>query len=297
MGPVGYSKLVKPLMRYYGGKWNIAKWVIDHMPPHRNYVEPFGGAASVLLRKEPSLFEIYNDIDSDIVNLFEVLRDKQKYEDLKHALKFTPFSRVEFNRAFVETVDNVESARRLLVRTWMGFNSRSAFHHKTNFRTNYTTRSSHAKSWQRFISHLDDVIDRLKHVVVECVSAEKLICETDDNETLFYLDPPYPHSTRWEKVYRHEMSDDQHRELAGILSAVKGMVLISGYPCDLYDIELYPDWKRVQRKTYTNRSERTEVLWMSPNAMRAFESAKKAKLENDKIVLPLDLLLEGGSHG
>ncbi|MFG8489773.1 DNA adenine methylase, partial [Pseudomonas aeruginosa] len=98
----------RPILRYHGGKWKLAPWIIQHLAPHHTYVEPFGGAASVLLRKARSYAEIYNDLDGDVVNLFRVARDHG--EELRQALALTPFAREEFEASYVETTDPLERA-------------------------------------------------------------------------------------------------------------------------------------------------------------------------------------------
>ncbi|MBH9009927.1 DNA adenine methylase [Pseudomonas aeruginosa] len=100
----------RPILRYHGGKWKLAPWIIQHLPPHHTYVEPFGGAASVLLRKARSHAEVYNDLNGDVVNLFRVARDHG--EKLRQALTLTPFARDEFEASYVETTDPLERARR-----------------------------------------------------------------------------------------------------------------------------------------------------------------------------------------
>lgn len=108
-----------PALRYFGGKWRLAKWIISHFPAHNCYVEPYGGGGSVLLRKEPSPFEVYNDLDSGLVSFFRLLRERP--EDLIRAIELTPYSREEFMRAYEHSEDPLESARRLFVRSWQGY--------------------------------------------------------------------------------------------------------------------------------------------------------------------------------
>ena len=77
---------VRPMVRWHGGKWVLAPWIISHFPPHQIYTEAFGGAASVLLKKPRCYAEIYNDLDGEIVNLFRVARERGK--DLVALLEF-----------------------------------------------------------------------------------------------------------------------------------------------------------------------------------------------------------------
>lgn len=108
------SKVTRPILRYHGGKWKLAPWIIANMPPHRGYIEPFGGGASVLLRKARSYAEVYNDLDGEVVNVFRVVRDRG--EDILRALRLTPFAREEFIEAWEPSTDNVEQCRRTIIR-------------------------------------------------------------------------------------------------------------------------------------------------------------------------------------
>lgn len=254
----------RPILRYHGGKWLLADWIISHMPPHRIYVEPFGGAASVLLQKPRSYAEVYNDLCGEVVNLFRVVRDQG--EQLRQMLELTPFSRDDYRESYEVSPDPIEQARRTVTRSFMGFGS-NAINRKvqSGFRAN-TTRSgtTPAGDWRGFPDCLPAIIERLRGVVIENRPAIQVIETHDSPETLHYIDPPYVAETRDKgSDYLFEMDDDQHRELAAVLHQVKGAVIVSGYACDLYDQDLYAGWHRVSRQTMADGARlRTEVLWM-----------------------------------
>lgn len=258
----------RPVMRYFGGKWVLAPWIISHFPEHKIYTEAFGGAASVLLRKRRCYAEVYNDLDGEVVNLFRVLRNPSQARELIRMVTLTPYSREEFNSSYLTDGDPVEQARRTLFRSFAGFGS-NGVHRNTGFRGNVTrsgTIPSH--DWSALPAGLEDVVERLRGVIIEHGSAEAVLQMYDGPTTLHYVDPPYPHSTRVSGAYKHEMSDSDHRELAEQVNRLKGMIVISGYACDLYDLELYTDWHRVTRPSHADgASDRIEVLWISPNAV------------------------------
>lgn len=264
----------RPILRYHGGKWRLAPWIIKHFPAHRTYVEPFGGGASVLLRKRRSYAEVYNDLDGEIVNVFQVLRDPTTAEQLRSALVLTPFARAEFELSYQPSPDPVEQARRTIVRSFMGFGSAAASRVVTGFRANSKrSGTTPAHDWANFPQVIPMIADRLQGVVVENRPALDLLMQHDSTETLHCVDPPYHHSTRsfhrgQAGQYRHEMADDQHAELLAALKTLKGAVVLSGYACDQYD-NVLADWSRVEREALADGArKRTEVLWISPGAGR-----------------------------
>lgn len=260
----------RPALRWHGGKWMLAPWILQHFPAHRVYVEPFGGAASVLIRKPRSYAEVYNDLDVEVVNLFTVLRGARAAE-LVEQLRLTPFARDEFADAYQPATDPVERARRLVIRSFMGFGS-NGHNRATGFRANSNrSGTTPAHDWSNYPDALAAIVARLQGVVIENRDACAVMTAHDGPETLHYVDPPYVFATRSDlsKDYAHELTDDDHRQLLSFLRGLKGKVVLSGYPHAIYD-EALADWQRVERAALADGARaRTEVLWKNPAAASA----------------------------
>lgn len=256
----------KPLLRWFGGKFVLAPWIVSHFPEHKIYVEPYGGAGSVLLKKPRAYAEVWNDLNDEVFTLFTVLREPGLTAKLQEHLEKTPFSRREFELAHSYTPDPVERSRRLLVRSHMGFGADSACNpeNSTGFRSN-TTRagSTPAHVWVNYAPYLKEFQERLRGVIIENRPALELAKIHDTEETLHYFDPPYLQGLRRVGSYSHEMTDAEHLEMLNVAKSLKGKVIISGYPSELYDRELGV-WRRVERKARSDKAGlRTEVLWMN----------------------------------
>ena len=271
MNQVGISNDVqRPPMRYHGGKWILAPWIVEHFPRHRVYVEPFGGGASVLMRKVRSYAEVYNDAWGDVVNVFQVLRDHG--QELAELLHLTPFARDEFERTSEPTDDPIEQARRTIFRSMAGFGSAAVNgKYATGFRANSNrSGTTPARDWFNYPDHVVSFTERLRGVVIENRDAWEVMQAHDGLETLHYVDPPYVHDTRnmarGNAAYEVEMTDEQHIELLSNLRTLDGMVVLSGYRSDLYDGRLR-DWTRVDRAAKADGSrDRVESLWLNPAA-------------------------------
>lgn len=275
----------RPALRYLGGKFRLAPAIIEHLPAHRTYVEPYGGAMSVLLRKPRSYAEVYNDLDGEVVNLFRVLKNLDEQweplpgaaDELVRLIKLTPFAREEFEAAYVVSPDPIERARRLIVRSFMGHGSNATnINRTTGFRVNSSrSGTTPAGDWAAYPPALAAVGYRIRQgVAIEQRPALEVIAQHDGPETLHFLDPPYPHSTRSGKriggaiytAYVHEMTDEDHLELLTALHGVEGMVVLCGYRCPMYDDAL-AGWRTVEMKAQADGGrERTEVLWFNPQA-------------------------------
>jgi DNA adenine methylase len=264
----------RPVLRWHGGKWLLAPWIISHFPAHSVYVEPFGGAASVLIRKPRSYAEVYNDLDQGAVNLFRVLRSDRAAE-LIEALRLTPFARAEFAEAYHPVDCPVERARRLVIRSFMGFGS-NGHERATGFRANSNrSGTTPAHDWCNYPDALARIVERLKGVVIESRDAVDVMEAHDSPETLHYVDPPYLFETRSDaaKDYSHELSDNQHESLLTFLQGLQGTVVLSGYPSPLYD-RVLKGWRRLTRLALADGArERVEVLWINRQATDLFGAA------------------------
>lgn len=289
----------RPVLRWHGGKWKLAPWIIAHFPRHRIYVEPFGGAGSVLMRKPRSYAEVYNDLDGVVVNLFRVLQDADKADRLAELLYLTPFARAEFEATLETPEDDIGRARNLVIRSFMGFGSnvhssspvaaRNGFKTHTRPRDDYRSTGFRANSnrngttpahdWANYVDALPAIIARLRGVIVEQRPAIEVMAQHDGGGTLLYVDPPYMPSTRSpankydlkHRMYRHELTPDDHAELLAFLRTLKGMVLLSGYSHALYDASLL-DWRRIELAALADGARpRTEVLWINPACAAALD--------------------------
>ncbi|WP_298817204.1 DNA adenine methylase [Chloroflexus sp.] len=265
---------------WYGGKYSHLDWLLPLLPPCHHYCEPFGGSAAVLLNREPSPVETYNDVDGEVVNFFRVLRDKP--DQLMQMIGLTPFSREEFAIAceIDPDVDPIERARRFYVRARQvrtGLAQSATLGRWANCKN--TSRSGMAGAVSRWLGAIEDLPEialRLLRVQIENRPAIEVIRLYDSPETLFYCDPPYVHETRGDKqAYAYEMSDEEHRELALVLNSVQGLVAVSGYDCALMQ-ELYPSpkWHKhiaPTRTIHSTKDARTEIVWTNydPNEIRS----------------------------
>lgn len=272
------ADVTAPVIRYHGGKFRLARWVIEHFPPHQVYVEPFGGAAGVLMQKPRAHGEVYNDLDGDVVNLFRTLQGAETRAALIEQLALTPYARKEFELAWTAAEDPVERARRTIIRAQMGFGSTGASKGTTGFRTDCTRQYGTAQQlWVRYPDHLAAVGQRLAGVLIENRPAVEVMLGHDSPQTLHYVDPPYLHNTRVRgaqsgRYYRHEMNDAQHAELLQTLCSLKGMVVLSGYASELYADHL-EGWTQnsIQARISAGRggATRTECLWLNRACMNS----------------------------
>jgi len=235
------TKTLTPPLTCYGGKSYLAKRIITLFPPHLHYVEAYFGGGSVLLAKDPEgISEVVNDIDGNLINFWKCLQDRHAFRQLYFALQLTPFAQEEFLQAAVDLappyVSNIARARAFFIRcrqSRLGIGKDFATLTRTRTRCQMNEQVA---AYLGAIEGMPAIAERLRHVVILKKEALDVIASQDGPETLFYLDPPYPTTTRTTtNVYRYEMTDHQHGDLCRLLKTIEGYAVLSSYPTSLYD--------------------------------------------------------------
>lgn len=256
---------------WYGGKFVHLDFILPHLPADaEHFCDVYGGSAAVLINRAPAKVETYNDLDTELVNFFAVLRDQP--DDLIRSIGLTPFSREELVKACgsAENQPPLERARRFYVRarqTRTGLAQTSSEGRWAHcVLTSRAGMAGAVSRWLGAVEGLPEIAQRLQRVQIENAPALEVVQRYDTPKTLFYLDPPYVHGSRGDShAYGHEMTDQDHRDLAAVLHELKGRAVLSGYRCDLYD-ELFGGWRRVdapEKICNSSKSVRRESLWMN----------------------------------
>jgi DNA adenine methylase len=262
---------LRPIFKCHGGKFFLGRWIINHFPanyPDLKYVETSGGAASVLLNKTPSSsLDVYNELNPRIANIFSCLKsDPVEFIDKVSKIDYSDLSFKEAGKV-TQSYGSVDSGIAELVLRRM---SRGGL--GKNFSWSERLRGGRPgdlNAWITFKSLLPKLAERLKDVEISNHDQLEVIAKHDSENTIFYCDPPYVHSTRTAKsAYDFEMTDEIHIQLAESLNCIKGKALISGYDCELYNT-LYKNWRRVSKSVKNNagqgkiKGDRIEVLWLN----------------------------------
>jgi DNA adenine methylase len=263
------SRKIRPAVKWHGGKTYLARRIIERLPRHRAYVEPFAGGLSVLLNKAPSEVEVVNDLNAGLIGFYRVLRDRT--EEFTAQVNVLEYNAETFSRAIQSAVndDPVEAAVRFLVRNRFsrgGLGRDFAWSKRLR-----GGRPGDLNAWETIKGELPRIGQRLAKVQLLNQDGIDVIREYDSLDTLFYCDPPYPHETRTARsTYDHEMSQVDHVRFLETVTRCLGMVALSGYANRLYDRAL-ESWERVEFNMPNHsgqgsvKQRRTEVLWLSPS--------------------------------
>lgn len=265
------SDAVRPILKYPGAKWVLAPWIISHFPTHKHYIEPYCGSAAVFFSKDPSRHEVLNDLNSSIVNLFAVMRTR--CDELARAIMLSPWSEEEYHTIEKQVVvdDDLEHARRFLVRSWQAHGGTIA--QVSGWKHNGLRGHVYpVQLWKKLPARLLAAAERLQDAEVRNRPALEIITYYNQPDCLLYIDPPYELSTRSRKYYKYEMAPCDHMELLTALGKHKGMIVLSGYAHALYD-EMLTGWMRVETPAVTEHGNvRQEVLWINPLAVSRLEN-------------------------
>jgi DNA adenine methylase len=258
---------IKVVGRYAGGKAHLAQKHLELIPPHKCYVEVFGGMATLLFNKKPAKVEVYNDIWGEVVNFFRVLRDDEKWKILQEKLLLTPYSREEFEFCKFSSsgdIDDVERARRFYVKIRQSFGGKMG-----SF--GYGPLRNHSKDWFRTVERFGFFHKRLANVYIERLDFEELIRKYDTSDTFFYCDPPYMENKAG--VGYLSMGLEDHRRLVDVLLSIRGKALLCGYDNDVYRVLENNGWRKLEIVIPTNftnpkqtggvRKLRSEYVWLN----------------------------------
>lgn len=254
---------MNPHLHYPGSKKRIAPWIIQHMPDHHSYLEPFFGGGAVLFEKEPSKIETVNDIDGEVVNFFRVIQNPKSREELCGLVAYTPYSREVYDQAFHQEENSVSKTAAFAIRSMQSHGFRIS--EKCGWKKDvYGREAAYAvRYWNRLPEALQYIGRRLKTVQIENRPAMELIRAFNHENVLIYCDPPYVLSTRSRRQYRFEMTDDDHEALLQELRKSRAKVMLSGYENSLYDRYLN-GWRKEQIAARAqNTGLRVETLWMN----------------------------------
>lgn len=253
------------ILRWPGAKWRIASWIISMFPSHRVYCEPFFGSGAVFFTKQPSGTETINDIDGNVINLFNTIR--YRAHELAKAIEMTPYSRDEYRNCYENAGDDIEKARRFLVRTWQAFGGKT--YCSTAWANDRSNTVFRPKYWCKLPERILNTVERLRMAQIENMDALELIKLYNRPGTLLYLDPPYLKSTRTQLHYECEFAKpEEHKELLKLCKEHQGYVIVSSYENELYNTELI-GWEKRSIRTSTNAAgSAIETVYLSPNITR-----------------------------
>ena len=298
--PLSSFRNVSPFV-WLGGKSRMVSTIIPLLPPHATYVEPYRGAANILLAKKPSGVEVYNDASGLLVNFFRVLQDPIHRAALLDRLRYTPYARQEYARALecLGDPDPVMKAWGFFVAQCQGISGGGSLGGRKATNWGYSRVSDQAQAFRTHVEKLPAIAERLLEVQIEHSDGVEVIRRWDAPDTLFYIDPPYADSTRTNKsgraAYHCEIDDDGQQILVDALLHLQGGAILSGYRSPLYAPLEEAGWERrefamdlsaaarvrnfdAMGPAGNEQRKRIECLWLSPDVAAAAARSQQCGL-------------------
>lgn len=272
---------MKPAIRYFGGKSQMINHILARVPVHRTYIEAYGGSGAVLLAKQPTGVELWNDLERNVYSLMHVISNKALFAEFECRARIAlvdEATSVEYVRALAGELDALDRAFMF----WYVTRTRRAGGSSGGFSSNLVQRRGMAKTNSDFLSAVDrlpELHERLKRVLVRNCDALTLIEKCDRVQTFIYLDPPYVQDTRTDTRYTQDADNDHHTQLVDLLLRIRhAQVMVSGYAHPIYERLEAAGWHRhdIQINTVSGTLDpkvRTETLWMNYKAwqLKLFE--------------------------
>ena len=272
--PTKKTTKMRPPIKTHGGKYYLSNWIIEHFPEGYEdmvYCEPFCAGASVFLNKKPSMEEVISDIDTGVISVFKSLRDEP--QEFITRIKRTRYTERAFKMAqnrsekpFDDYIDHAVNEYVLRRMSRGGLKRAFAWSERTR-----GGKPGDLNAWDTMIESLPLIAERIKNTNILSENFVQIIKVWDEDETFFYLDPPYLHSTRSEgatNAYEHELTVEDHISMLLLANNARGKVIISGYASPLYNRHL-KEWN-CKKKSVANHSgqsktkeRRTECIWMN----------------------------------
>lgn len=261
-------KYTAPLT-YYGGKKRIAEWILQYIPSHDIYCEPFFGGGAVFFAKQPSYLEVINDHNGMLINFYR--QCQENFDIMASKIQNELHSEFRYHQAEKiysgqKPASDIEKA----VATWLVFNQSWNASARAGWKFDQGSGGSHAgivfaHARRNFCPWLKK---RLQYVQISCRDALQVIRDRDSERTFFYLDPPYPDTNQghysgytWKEL----------EELLTLLQSIQGQFALSNYPSEM--ISKFSAENNWQLKEFTMKkdsnmaavegSQKTEVLLMN----------------------------------
>ncbi len=276
---------------WFGGKGSvkIKNAILESLPPHKYYIEPFGGGGSILMGKQPSKVEVYNDVNRGVVNFFRVISDADLFGRFMARTSLLPVSRElfeEYARTWAGIHDPLEQAVRWYVVARQSFGGMFDSSWGTCVTTSTRGMSQNTASWRASFENLPLVHERIQRIQIECADWRDCLKRFSGPGWLAYCDPPYISGTRKAGGYEHELKNSDHEELVQKLLEYDGAILLSGYSHPIYKPLEKAGWTKKEIQVVCSaagrtrasglqgsgkvlaKQKRTEVLWQNPEALR-----------------------------
>ena len=235
--------------------------------PHKVYIEPFGGGASILFAKKPSELEVYNDINHALYEFFTVLSDPELFDKFYRRVSVLPLSRELYSGCRETWKDEKDLVVR--VSKWFVL-ARQSFGGTLGGWRYSVNQNKAPKCWMNCLEGLPQVHSRLQKVQIECLDWSDIFEKYDSENALFYCDPPYVLATRsgQEAAYEYEMTEEDHKKFVSCLLNIKGQAVVSGYDHEIYEDLVKVGWEKYKidmKVTFPSENkEREEIVWCTP---------------------------------